>query len=720
MTKEQTDNGRALFISKLKSLGEHTRLMDFLITIALLITALVLMSPFIASDYIVGHDTHYHVSLINAIYDTWGNGNIGDRIVSLIAQDYGYGSGIFYSLVPATLAVLFMKMFSISASTAIALELVLVYWLGAVVVYFFSKSIFKKRSLAIITALVYQFFPYLMGDIYERFALSETFLIVAVPLIFYGLYSLIHENRPIKFFVLFTLGYVLAMFMHFTMSVYITIYAVIYLCFYIKKIFKERQYIYIILSCVTILIITSVYYVPMLINYGDTLASRLSRTSGYLSYTGTWAFTSFWLVGNTVSNFAVIGSYIYYLVKNKGQNSRANICLFTLLVVSFAMSTVIFPWVIFPDFVGNLQFAMRLFLVNALFLAVAFTYLLTVCKSTICKAIMTIVVSLMSVMMFVYGSVVWHAPNEYWKVMIKKETVNSTISGHSYETGLGGGKNGDYLPTNATQEYLFTRANEALVIDSNVEIKELANYQSINQLSFIVTPKSDGYVVLNLPYSIFADCKVYQMTTGWENYSLEGARLSAQEIGGEEYLRIDFVDSESECKFTISYTEDSALNQYLIENPFEFIALSGEFVAHNFVRENSQLYTVDFDIITETTIELPTLYYKGYTLTYTTASGENINLTAEHGRNGFIEITLSESGTLRVEFTAEYIDICEIISLVGVVIYLGTIIVLILLKRKGRDSLTPEGNQDELVNLSASQSESSKDKRVISSDMAPQ
>ena len=200
----------------------------FVCAILTILSALVLL-PYLKADRHSGHDLKYHFTVIRALISAWDNGTFGNKIMELIGGDYGYGTGIFYSTFPAALCVILMKLFHLTQTAALYLEMLLLFASAAVVVYFFLLRVFKNVWIAAIGAMSYIFYPYFLWDLYVRFAFTEIFLMLAMPLIVWGVYELLYYQNRIPFYALFISGYTLAIFSHFTMTVYITIFILIWL-----------------------------------------------------------------------------------------------------------------------------------------------------------------------------------------------------------------------------------------------------------------------------------------------------------------------------------------------------------------------------------------------------------------------------------------------------------------------------------------------------------
>ena len=110
---------------------------------------------------------------------------------------------------------------------------------------------------------------------------------------------------------------------------------------------------------------------------------------------------------------------------------------------------------------------------------------------------------------------------------------------------------------------------------------------------------------------------------------------------------MNYASCDSECKITILYEEDSQLDNYLKQNPFEFLIISGEASFTNFIKTSASNYKVDIDVITTAQIELPTLYYKGYEITLIS------NIIGEFFDNAIYETNLTKEKELHLDFFLE-------------------------------------------------------------------
>ena len=112
---------------------------------------------------------------------------------------------------------------------------------------------------------------------------------------------------------------------------------------------------------------------------------------------------------------------------------------------------------------------------------------------------------------------------------------------------------------------------------------------------------------------------------------------------------------------------------YLMERNDDIYVLDGSAEISDYSKNGQELYA---NIKTNDAIlELPYIYYPGYKITL---DGEN--LYYEESINGFIEIQISNSGTLEVKYTGTTLmHISGIISIIGII---GLVVYIVICQKK--------------------------------------
>lgn len=670
------------------------RKFDYFLLVLIAVAVIEIIPAVVTGGHLAGFDLPYHYATIRSVNDAFNSGHFFSRIRSIIASDYGYGSGLFYSLIPSSICVLFMNLFHLPLQWALALEYFIVILCSGLVMYKFLNAIFKNKINSLVGTIVYMIFPYFLTNLFIRYAFSEVFIMLALSMVCYGLYSLIELGNYKTFIFYFTLGYVLAICTHLSVTIYITLFLAIYLLINFKKLLKDYKWFTFLVSCFLVLIISVCFYIPMLINFGVTQTNNMgvSGKSMYMEVLSSFKCGS---VYTAPIIYVVILAYAIfaftYFSRPKNERTQNEKVFFILSTITTVVVTPLFPWILAFGPFTMVQFVFRLYNINAVMIAIMAGYVIKYLRFK--KALIPIFASFVVVVVALFSTGFYSANKYNWLpdgrvVEVRRQYAEyvdaNLVTYFSDYNGLGANKNGDYFPKGLTQEYLNKRVNENIILDTNCDIAEIGNYQKQNLFSFIAKKSENGYVVLNIPYSQFECVELYQLKCEQEN------RYQNVNVGVHEgKTKLLLSDYDDEIKIVIKYEENSKLDRYLKANPFEFKVKSGSANITNFEKEWTTDYTVDIDTTVETRIELPTLFYKGYKLTYTTANG-SYNLTAEHGENGFVQITLEESGTLHVEFAPKYVDVANAVSIIGICLFA---IVMLLCLLVPREKFTKFGNR---------------------------
>ncbi len=631
-----------------------------------LLFSILLIVPFMVRSVVYGHDICYHFVAIDALDYAYNNGSFFSRIYDLTCQDYGYGTGLFYSMLPAVICVIIKNFFNITAFSAICIELIIVLFLSQIFVYKFLKATTKQNKYSFILSLFYISFPYIIGDIYIRFSLSEIFLFMTVPMIAHSLFELVENENYKSFIPLFVVGFSLSIIFHLSLTVYITLFSAIYLLLNAKKFFKRKNICIFAISCVFVLLISCAYYLPMLINRSIVNLSEMGYSGFYIYYSIIESIQKFeasqmYLFSSFSITLIIYIAYLIKYIKNRKNNTQLQKSLFIVSsIVFFLVSPLAIIWIFFNSTIFNMiQFGWRLYLFIPLFDSIWLYYIFKNIKSKqliiYTTSSLAFIFSLVLILTFSYGAN--FAPRDF----------DSRVNGLSFNHGIGTEKVGNYYPNGATNEYVFNRANDYMILESDVDITEFANYQGLKQINFVIEKNiKSGYVILKIPYDVCNGLKVYQCDARFTNniYELECSFANKETT---TYLKINFKETEVPSKIILDYENCESLENYLKENPFEFIIINGEATFTNFVKTNSHCYDVDIVVDNSVTVELPTLYYKGYVATLITQDGQIQEIELTSSENGFLEANITESGTLHIEFRAGYVTLSNVISIFGII-----------------------------------------------------
>lgn len=626
--------------------------------------SIILIIPMMITKEIGGYDILYHFSAINALDIAYHKGKFFSRIYELTCQDYGYPTGIFYSMIPSGITVIIKNLFHIPAIFAIYIVLILVLFLSELFVYILLNYIFENKNLNLILSITYICFPYILSNIYVRFAYTEIFMTFLIPMVAIALYNLVEKQNYKVFSIYFVIGFTLSIMIHLSFTIYVTIISAIYLLLNINKIFNKKTIIIFFISSVFVIFISSSYWLPILYAKKDINLSGLgnNRNDLYLTTIRCYKLRKRNYFLNISNIFLTIVFVIYILIfmADKKNNTKLEIQVFILSILTFFLATplCIFWKICNIIFLNMIQFIWRLYLLLCFFAVFAIEFIVRKFKKKKIKKVIFTIFLFIIIISFHFSI---NFNNLY------ERDFNDNINYLLTSEGTGSWKVGDYYPIGATNRYIHKRNNEKMIIKTFKYISEIANYQSKEQINFEILKSNGGEIILNIPYSVCDGLKIYQIEIKINHRHLEIKKDSIQ-IGKNLYLKLLIKQSKVTSKIILDYSNCKKLKQYLIENPFEFKVIKGDKKAKfkNFVKKQVSNYKFDFSVSTKTKVELPTLYYRGYVAKLITNKDVK-NIKLSRNKNGFIQIEIEGSGTIHLKFEGKYILVANTISIISII-----------------------------------------------------
>ncbi len=120
--------------------------------------------------------------------------------------------------------------------------------------YFLVIEMTKNKKQAFASAIIYMLFPYRLGTITVRMALTENFAGIFIPIILLGIYYLFKDEKK-KFYITFILGYTGLILSHYLIAMYFSIFVLIILIFCIDKLFREKRIIRLLIGTLAVIIL---------------------------------------------------------------------------------------------------------------------------------------------------------------------------------------------------------------------------------------------------------------------------------------------------------------------------------------------------------------------------------------------------------------------------------------------------------------------------------
>lgn len=435
---------------------------------------LILFSPICTSLYVGGHDTDYHISNILAIMeniDIFNGKFFPDKVVPLIANNFGWGNGIFYPSLPhyvtAYLGIIFST-FNISVVSAMKVVHFFTVLLSGIFMFWLIKKKTKNNYASLFSSIIYITFPYFITDFFIRDAYAETFMFVFIPLIFLGLEYLFEQNYK-KFYIFFIIGYVGAMNSHLVLSVYLTFFVILFLLLNYKLVFNKRNIISLFIAAVFILFFTAPFIVPLIehtingeyvVYLKDYMYNFDKLKSSLVNFNQYFTNESIDFIPRTIS-FVGLMNFILVLINLKRINDKILIKYIILVFFVVFMLSPLFPWYKVPKFLLNIQFVWRLETFLVFFMSVTSGYVIYLFnKSNLQNFIsISLIVAVIQAFMIINNASIMQIHLNYIDF--------STKGAAQYQ----------YIPINAfeNQDYFLNRNDKIKIKKGQAKIKIIEN-----------------------------------------------------------------------------------------------------------------------------------------------------------------------------------------------------------------------------------------------------
>lgn len=354
----------------MKKLIELIKTKKYMHYIIIIVVALLVSIPFFWIQLKGTHDGKYHLlRLIGLDYAT-GESSFPFLVFPFFCKDWGYSMMAFY---PPLVTYIPYILGLISGAFHVGLKLfgTLTTILSGIFMYNFINEVTKKKEIAILSAIIYIIMPYRFENLYNRFALGEFTAFIFIPIVFQGLYNLLHGDKKRHYYI--AIGATGLLLSHSISTLYTAFFCLIYILFNLKLFFKKDVIIKCIINVVFILLMSAMFWIPMLEFSSEAdyaiMQSEIMKTDSKHVADRTievWQFlkdkeedigVSF-IFGIHFAVMLLIGILAYRNIDKKFKDFY--IINLLLGIIGIFMCTNFFPWRIMPDIMGLLQFPWRM------------------------------------------------------------------------------------------------------------------------------------------------------------------------------------------------------------------------------------------------------------------------------------------------------------------------------------------------------------------------
>lgn len=484
------------------------------IYLIIIIVSIVSIFPLLVKSNVWGHDTNFHLANIEDITNSISFTNPLPKISTNIGNNLGYGVHLFYPPLPHYISGyinLFFKIINLGTDNCLVFIYLIASILSGISMYHLSLELTKNKYIALTSSVIYLLFPYRMGDIIVRSSLNEVFIFIFIPMILLSLNRLINNK---SYLWLFVVGYTGLILSHLVMTLYTTLFLIIWAIICLKK-----ENIIKLIKGVILVTILVLPFLSLLISQ-KLNGNYLVFLDGYMSninYMNAFSLSikDFLIPLNNYSwdiphfiNILVLISFIfsiYFFIKEKKKDKNI-IYLLILYFICFIMCLNIFPWKIMPKTLYMIQFPWRL----QTYIAISISIIAPLCLKLLDKKYIKYVTTLFIVVLLIMQIPFLKSMMTY-EFLLEKEINYDYGTGHSKE----------YLPVSTYKniEYFNNRDNKINCNDCNSKIiknnsKELIFEINTTNEQKIELPKL-YYFGYQLKNNNNEDIKLYENENGF-------------------------------------------------------------------------------------------------------------------------------------------------------------------------------------------------------------
>lgn len=354
----------------MKKIIENIRKDKVIHYIIIIAVSLIAAIPLINLRIYGTDDGYVHMLRIFGMEQILKEQNFPPFIYSKFANGFGYAINLFYSPI-VTYGPLFFRIFGLHYYTCLKLFAYSTILISCFTMYNFLYDVSKKREIAILGAVIYAFIPYRLETIFNRFAIGEFTAYIFFPMLFHGLFNLLKGDGKKHYYIaIAAIGLILT---HTISTEYSAIFALLYIIFNFKQLKNKGVIRKIVINVIFILAITTFFTVPLMehkilgnyVIFNSTSMKSLPsdvqnstiKISQLFKDIGEVNGVSF-KIGIPLIILTLLGIVSY---KKVDKNIRSEYITFAVIaMISLAMVTKLFPWIIMPNILTTLQFAWRM------------------------------------------------------------------------------------------------------------------------------------------------------------------------------------------------------------------------------------------------------------------------------------------------------------------------------------------------------------------------
>lgn len=465
--------------------------------IAIISFIFILFLPFFIFNPVYGHDTNFHFSNIYYLAKNFSIDNIisGLKIIPEIGNNMGYGIYIFYPSLPHTICALIYKIIpGISIVYSVYFYYVILSFITSISTFYLSLEIQKSKKVALLSSISFLVMPYVLSNLFIRYAVNEATVLSMFPLILLGVFKLLKGNKKVFYFT-FIPAFIITISSHYVMTLFITIILLLLSICYRKEVYKKENIISILKAVGIILIFTLpniILFIQNMItnnyivNEPNSMSSLSMIEYFILDIKELFIIKSNydWDIAYFFPHLLVISfiGSLYYLYKNrKEQNKIKLLPLLIVMLITLIFILNILPWKVLPSFFYMIQFPWRLLMIVITVFTIIWPIWINIIKNNKYR---NIIFSILLMYLVIHTSL-------FNNLIINRKYK---VEDYPFDSNSGMGHQLEYLPSKARSNWDKTRLEIELIKGNTVSFKQMES----SEYKFEIT-NIDSKVTIEIP-----------------------------------------------------------------------------------------------------------------------------------------------------------------------------------------------------------------------------
>lgn len=526
--------------------------------IVLILVSLIMCLPLFNKGFLITHDGTYHVGRLYGTVQCLKDGQFLPAVIQQYGNGFGFSWNLFYPPLFAYIGA-FLKIFITSYITVTKMILVLFTIISAISMYNLMMEITNKKSVSLITSIIYITSPYKLTGMYVRMSIGEILSSAFMPILFQGLYNLFNKDGSKNYLII--IGTVGIMLSHNISTLLVGIFSVIYVLLHITKLKDKKVLCKLFIDAIFVITMVGFFYGPLIesknaanyavfeegfMNSKDLYANHAVHIRQLFDNNFTWGWSH--PLGSEEDiinemNFAIglqiiIPLLLIPFVLKKIPKCQRKTYWFALILglLSIWATTTLFPRKLIFNALTILQFSWRLFMISTFALSIVAGMTLSYEFKNIHKKYIAISIIAMIIYMLPYF---WNL--NYDKNFNEQELLLPSFSGESCA-------NFEYLPARArtNMDYIGSRDSNAIISEGTGALEN--QQKDGSRMSFNIVQNDSDNLKIELPYIFYIGYSA----------SLDGEELPLTE-SENGFLEIN-LNNHSTGTVSIKYTGSKIMN----------------------------------------------------------------------------------------------------------------------------------------------------------------